>query len=265
MKIAMYQMRMHEDVQANIEKSLNALREAAGMGAELIVYPEIQLSPFFPQFEKQNVVNYAMTLSHPFITGMQEACREYHIMAAPNVYLCENGRYFDTTLLISSTGEIIGAQKMVHIAQAEQFYEQDYYAPADDGFKVFDTELGKIGVVVCFDRHYPESVRTEALMGAELILIPTANTSAEPSEMFEWELRVQAFQNSCPIVMCNRTGLEAQMDFCGESIAVDAYGNTIVKADAQEGIILADIDIENTLKVRNSKPYTQLRRTELYL
>ena len=111
---------------------------------------------------------------------------------------------------------------MVHIAQAEQFYEQDYYTPSDEGFKVFDTEFGKIGIVVCFDRHYPESIRTEVLRGADLILIPTVNTKAEPSLMFEWELRVQAFQNSVILAMCNRVGPEGNMCFSGESIVVDA-------------------------------------------
>ena len=92
----------------------------------------------------------------------------------------------------------------------------------DVGFKVFETEFGKLGIVVCFDRHYPESIRTEALKGADLILIPTVNTKAEPSEMFEWEVRVQAFQNSTIIAMCNRVGAEGDMDFSGESIVVDA-------------------------------------------
>lgn len=94
----------------------------------------------------------------------------------PNILLYENGKTYDASLLIQKDGTIAGVQKMVHIAQAEQFYEQDYYTPSDDGFHVFDTEYGKIGIVVCFDRHYPESIRTESLMGAELILIPTVNT-----------------------------------------------------------------------------------------
>ena len=92
---------------------------------------------------------------------------------------------------------------MVHVAQAEKFYEQDYYTPSDDGFHVFETVHGTIGIVVCFDRHYPESIRTEALRGADLIVIPTVNTKVEPSEMFEWELRVQAFQNSVAIESIN--------------------------------------------------------------
>ena len=87
-------------------------------------------------------------------------------MAAPNVYLKEGGRCFDATILIGRDGEIIGIQKMVHVAQAPQFNEQDYYTPSNDGFHVFQTDIGKIGIVVCFDRHYPESIRTETLMDA---------------------------------------------------------------------------------------------------
>lgn len=106
----------------------------------------------------------------------------------------------------------------------------DYYTPSNDGFKVFDTEYGKIGIVVCFDRHYPESIRTEALMGADLILIPTVNTIAEPSEMFEWEPRVQAFHNSISIAMCNRVGHEGEMNFSGESIVVSPNGEVLKKS-----------------------------------
>ena len=153
---------------------------------------------------------------------------------------------------------------MVHIAQAEQFYEQDYYTPSDDGFLVFDTDIGKIGIVVCFDRHYPESIRTETLKGANLILIPTVNVKTEPMEMFEWEIRVQAFQNSVAVAMCNRVGTEGEMEFAGESIVVDANGEILAKSDDTEQIIYTDIDLEVSEKIRRKKPYTSLRRKELY-
>jgi len=185
-------------------------------------------------------------------------------MAVPNIYLLENGKPYDTSILIDKNGNISGIQKMVHIAQADKFFEQDYYTPSDDGFKVFETEFGKIGIVVCFDRHYPESIRTEALNGADLILIPTVNTKAEPSEMFEWELRVQAFHNSTIIAMCNRVGAEGDMDFSGESIIVDANGNVIAKADDKEQILYVDVELKDASAIRASRPYTQLRRTEFY-
>lgn len=154
---------------------------------------------------------------------------------------------------------------MVHVAQAEHFYEQDYYTPSDDGFHVFDTDIGRIGIVVCFDRHYPESIRTEALMGADLILVPTVNEKAEPLTMFEWEIRVQAFQNSVAIAMCNRVGTEDDMQFAGESLVADAYGNLICKAGDEEGVLYAEVDLKESSDLRNKKPYTQLRRTEYYL
>lgn len=100
-----------------------------------------------------------------------------------------------TLLMIDSNEGLVGVSKMVYVYQANKFYEQDYYTPSEDGFKVYDTPFGKIGIVICFDRHLPESIRSCAKQGAELIIIPTANTLDEPMEMFEWEIRVQAYQN----------------------------------------------------------------------
>lgn len=112
---------------------------------------------------------------------------------------------------------------------------------------------------------FPESIRTESLQGADLILIPTVNTKAEPSEMFEWEVRVQAFQNSVAIAMCNRVGVEGEMDFAGESMAVDANGEILAQADDTEQIVYVDINLEKSGKVREKRPYTQLRRKEFYV
>ena len=118
--------------------------------------------------------------------------------------------------------------------------------------------------MVCFDRHYPESIRTEALRGAQLILIPTANTKAEPMELFEQEIRVQAYQNCCFLAMCNRTGTEDQMDFAGESLVCDPDGNTIAKAGYEEELLIVDIDLDQAKEACQSRPYLNLRRTEWY-
>jgi len=264
MRLALCQMKMSDSMQDNLQKSLTAIEEAAKQGADLILFPEIQLCPFFPQYEKLDVSEYAMPIHHPYLQQLQAACRAKHIMAAPNVYLSENGNTYDATILIDFDGAIAGIQKMVHIAQAKNFYEQDYYTPSDDGFHVFHTSLGSIGIVVCFDRHYPESIRTEALLGADLILIPTANTVDEPSELFEWELRVQAFQSSVAVAMCNRVGAEGSMQFSGESIVVDPCGNVLSKADASEQLMYVEMDLSQVLPCREGKNYTKLRRRELY-
>ena len=154
---------------------------------------------------------------------------------------------------------------MVHIAQAKQFYEQDYYTPSNDGFKVFDTEYGKVGIVICYDRHLPESIRTCTLMGAELIIIPTANTKAEPLEMFEWEIRVQAMQNQVFIAMCNRVGVEGSMEFAGESIVVDPMGNVLTKADHTEQLVVCSVDLEKSALLKKQVPYLGTRRPQWYL
>lgn len=264
MKIALCQMANTGSLSANLEKSIEAIKEAARNQADLILFPEVQLTEFFPQYPGQNVAQYQIPLDSEIVNAFCEAAKENGIMAVPNILLYENGRAYDASLLIEKDGTIAGVQKMVHIAQAEQFYEQDYYTPADDGFHVFDTPHGKIGIVVCFDRHYPESIRTESLMGAELILIPTVNTKTEPSEMFEWELRVQAFHNSVAVAMCNRVGKEGEMDFSGESIVVDANGEAIAKADDAEGLLYAEVNLPNSSVIRSRKTYTGLRRTEFY-
>lgn len=264
MKLALYQMRCETDKDANLHKSLAAIHTASHHGADLILFPEIHLSQFFPQYPDSGAEQYAATVDGTVVQAFREASKVGHIMAVPNFYLSEDGSYFDASVLIDADGEIIGVQKMVHIAQAEQFYEQSYYAPSNDGFHVYDTAVGKIGMVICFDRHYPESIRTEALMGADLILIPTANVKAEPSEMFQWEIRVQSFQNSVPIAMCNRVGQEDGMDFSGASIITDADGNLLALAGSEETILYAEVDMNQAKRTRNRRPYTQLRRTEWY-
>ena len=264
MKIAMAQMKMSESMEENLQKTIHLIREAGSQNTDLILFPEIQLTPFFPQYEGRDVSGYVLREEDPMVQEVCRACREEGIYASPNFYLEYDGKRYDTSLLINREGKIIGRQKMVHVAQCPSFYEQDYYTPSDDGFQVFDTEFGKIGIVVCFDRHYPESIRTEALRGADLILIPTANTTEEPSELFQWEIKIQAFQNSVFVAMCNRTGEEGEMTFSGESIVAGPGGENLVLAGAEEELLFCDVNLKAACEARNRKPYTQLRRKGLY-
>ncbi len=265
MKIAMAQMGNAGSVEKNLEKSIHFIALAAKQGCDLILFPEVQMTEFFPQHPGQDVRHYAVKPDSGLIRELCAACRDNHIMAVPNVYLEENGKYYDVSILIGSDGEILGKQKMVHIAYAEKFYETDYYSPSDDGFHVFETEFGNIGIVACFDRHYPESIRTEALLGADLILIPTVNTTDEPMELFEQEIRVQAFHNSVYAAMANRVGKEDEMEFAGESIVVSPEGETVFKADHREQLAVVEIEnIRHASEVRSRKPYTSLRRKEFY-
>lgn len=265
MKIALFQALIHADIQANLNKALAAMEQSAEAGAELICFPEIQFSPFFPQYPGRDASVYLFTPAHKALLALQDACRCHGIHAVPNLYLQENGKAYDASPMIAADGGILGVSKMVHVVQARQYYEQDYYTPSDSGFQVYDTAVGRIGIVICFDRHIPESIRTCALKGAQVIVVPTANTKAEPLELFEWEMRVQAMHNGVFIAMCNRVGEEGEMAFAGESLVIDPFGDVIVKADDHERLVLADLDYERIAAARQERPYLALRRPEKYL
>ena len=264
MKIALVQQTLSDNIEQNLSKALRSMEEAASHGAQLVCFTEVQLSPFFPQYQGIDASGYAITIDHPLLKRLQETCRVLNLVAFPNVYLQDGGKKFDASPVIDSDGRLLGISKMVHIVQAPCFFEQDYYAPSDTGFEVFDTAAGRIGVVICFDRHFPESIRSCALKGARLIIIPTANAKDEPLEMFEWELRIAAMQNGLFIAMCNRVGLEGKMDFCGESIVVDPRGDVIMKANDTEQILYADIDFGLIDEARKNRPFLKLRRPDAY-
>lgn len=263
-KLALVQPTLGEDMEQNLNKAISSMEEAASNGAQAVCFPEIQLSPFFPQYSKKDVSNYAISIDHNYVNQIREKCKSLNLVGFPNFYLQEYDNRFDASPVIDSDGSILGISKMVHIVQAPCFFEQDYYTPSDSGFLVYDTSIGKVGIVICFDRHFPESIRSCVLKGAEIIIIPTANTKGEPLEMFEWELRVPAMQNGVYIAMCNRVGIEGNMHFCGESIVVDPNGDIVCKADDTEQILYADIDLSLVSQARDTRPFLKLRRPEVY-
>lgn len=255
MKLAMAQMQMGNSVQENLDKTLQYIQQAGQAGADLIFFPEIQLCPFFPQYEKQDASPWLLTLDGPEVAAIRAACREARIYACPNLYLLQRERRYDASLMLGGAGELLGISKMVHIAQAKYFYEQNYYDPSDEGYRVYETYFGKIGVVVCFDRHHPDSIRSCAKQGAKLVIIPTANIQGEPLDLFEWEIRVQAYQNTTFIAMCNRVGTEGDVTFIGQSMLAGPDGRLLFKANDQEELLLLDLDLDLVEQVQAARPW----------
>ena len=259
MKLARTQMRMTSSTAENLEASIRFVERAKAAGAGLIFFPEVQLSPFFPQYEKRDASAWLMDEDGPEIQAFQAACRRLRLCACPNLYLRRrDGKAYDASIMIDGNGAVMGVSKMVHIAQARYFYEQDYYTPSNDGFKVYDTPFGKIGVVICFDRHLPDGIRSCAQQGAELVIIPTANLTTEPLELFEWEVRVQAFQNTVFVAMCNRVGPEGELTFAGESLLASPNGDLLFKAGGQEELLLLDVPLETVAYIRAARPWLTL-------
>lgn len=255
-------MSMSADMEQNEAKILTYCDKAAG--CDLLFFPEVQYTPFFPQYPKKNVERYAIALDDPKISRICRKAKEHQMFISPNVFLRDGNARYDASIWINQEGKLIDSAKMVHILNADKFFEQDYYTPSQDGFKVFDTKFGKVGIVICFDRHLPESIRTCALKGADLVIIPTANHTGEPLDIFEWEIRVQAMQNQVFIAMCNRVGTEGDVTFAGESLIAHPSGDLLYKADGQEQLITWDLDMSESAKWKKRRPFLMLRRPELY-
>jgi predicted amidohydrolase len=262
MKIAMAQMSMSNSIDDNFKKTIDFINQSKD--CDLLFFPEVQLTPFFAQYKisdlKMAKNELAITLDDEKISIIKELASKNNLYISPNFYIEDNGKYYDMSLMIDNNAKIIEKSKMVHIAQAKYFYEQDYYAPSDDGFKVVNTPFGKVGIVICFDRHIPQSIQSCAIQGAQFVIIPTANTCAEPMDMFEKEIQVQAYQNNVFIAMCNRVGKEDKMNFAGQSLIIDSNGNTLYKANDKEQLIKFDIDLSN----KKSRYYTELLRPNMY-
>lgn len=264
MKMALAQYAMHTGWRGNLKKVIELMKEAAAKSAEVICFPELQLSPFFPRHRRTAVPEYIMDMNHPAVGKLREQCAALKLTAVLNIYLKEKGKLYDASPVISAEGAVLGISKMVHITQIPNFYEQDYYAPSDTGFQVFDSGNLKIGVVICFDRHFPESVRSCALKGAELVVIPTANLKGEPIDLFIAEMRAAALQNTVYIALCNRVGKEDAVTFAGASAVIDPNGKVIAEAGDGEQVLYANVDQALVEKTRRERPWLKMRRPDLY-
>jgi len=229
------------------------------------LFPRTAIQPILSTIFKKNVNEFLFEKGHPFLKKLIYYSKQLNLVTVSNFYLLENEKKYDASPVINSDGAVLGFSKMVHIVQIPQFYEQDYYHPSDTGFKVYDTSAGKIGVVICYDRHFPESIRTCVLKGAQIIVIPTAIVQGEPLEKFDWELRISAMQNNVFIAICNRVGVEGEMVFCGGSMVVNPDGDIIKKAGEKEQVLLSDVDFSLIEKSRKIRPYLKLRRPQIYL
>ncbi|NOZ04590.1 MAG: carbon-nitrogen hydrolase family protein [FCB group bacterium] len=267
MKIALIQQPAIPDREANIRRGLINLAHAAKEGADLVVFPELAFDRFFPQYPTDtNSLELAETIPGPTTALFAAQAKEHGVVVVLNLFEEEGGRTFDSSPVIDNDGTILGVTRMVHIADCDCFYEKNYYTPGDHGAPVYDTAIGKLGVAICYDRHYPEYMRALALNGAELVVIPQAGTINEwPKGVFEAELQTAALQNGYFTALVNRVGKEDKMVFAGESFITAPSGEVIARAPAGEEFILcAEIDLSQVNESPGRKLFLRDRRPEIY-
>ncbi len=268
MRIALVQSSAGPDREANLERALASMREARERGAELVVFPELALDRFFPQYRTCGWADGAAEpVPGPTTDRIAALARELSLVTVFNLYeRDEAGRTFDSSPVIDADGTLLGVTRMVHITDYEGFYEQAWYHPGDRGAPVYDTAVGRVGVAICYDRHYPEYMRALGAAGAELVCIPQAGTAGEwPEGMYEAEVRTAAFQNGYYAALCNRVGEDGALRFAGESFVSDPEGRIVARGAAdRDDLVVADLDPEACASSTARRLFWRDRRPSLY-
>lgn len=267
MRIALVQQRATADRDANRQRGLDAVREAAANGANIICFAELAFDPFWPRRPTDGShAELAEPIPGPTTDAFAALARELGVVIVLNVYERDGDLCYDSSPVIDADGSLMGTTRMVHITDYPCFHEQGYYSPGDHGAPVWETRHGRIGVAICYDRHYPEYMRALALKGADLVIVPQAGAVGEwPEGLYEAEMRVAAFQNGYFTALCNRVGEEECLTFAGESFVCDPAGNVIARAgQGTEEILLCDVDLGQVTSSHARNLFLRDRRSELY-
>jgi len=267
MRIALVQQEASQDKQHNLERGLEAARRAAGEGAQFVCFAELAFEPFYPQRPASGgEKRLAEPIPGPMTERFQGLAAELGVVVVLNLFERDGEETFDTSPVIDADGTLLGRTRMVHITEYDCFHEQGYYTGGDTGAPVYSTRAGRIGVAICYDRHYPEYMRALAVGGAEIVVVPQAGAMGEwPEGLYEAEMRVAAFQNGYFTALCNRVGEEECLTFAGESFVCDPAGRVIARASTlEEAILYADLDIEEVATSHARQLFLRDRRPELY-
>ncbi|MEK7793615.1 MAG: nitrilase-related carbon-nitrogen hydrolase [Candidatus Hydrogenedentota bacterium] len=267
MKIALIQERLASSVEETIVLNVRAAREAGKSGAKLIAFAELAFWPFFPQQRRDGrPAPHAETIPGPTTDRFAAIARECGAVIVLNLYEKDGDRSYDSSPVIDSDGQIKGVARMMHIMDGPCFHEQDYYDPGDRGALVCDTAAGRIGVAICYDRHYPEYMRALGVQGAQLVVIPQAGVADEwPGGLYEAEVQVAAMQNGYFAALVNRVGQDGDLLFAGESFVTDPMGRMMTRAPrGEDGILYADIDYALLDSCPARRHFLRDRRPDIY-
>ena len=282
-KYAGIQMQCSKSVEENIQKADHMVREAAAFGAQIILLPELFERWYFCQERNYDYYAYASTLvENPAVQHFQKVAEELKVVLPISFYERDVNNFYNTVAVIDADGKILGTYRKTHIPDDHYYQEKFYFSPGNTGFKVWDTRHGKIGVGICWDQWFPEAAREMALMGAELLLYPTAIGSEpilEVDSMPHWRRCMQghAACNIVPVVAANRIGEEkvlpskenagqsSSLIFYGSSFVTDATGEIVMQAERdKEMIVYGESDLDENRELRVGWGLFRDRRPEMY-
>ncbi len=274
--VAATQMACNDVVWDNINKAEALVREAAAKGAQIILIQELFENLYFCQKQVPDYFRLAKSVQdNDAVNHFKKLAAELNVVLPVSFFEKQNNVYFNTLAVIDADGSMLGIYRKTHIPDGPGYSEKFYFSPGDTGFKVFKTRFGTIGFGICWDQWFPETARSLALMGAEIIFYPTA-IGSEPSvpdydSMDHWQRTMQGHSaaNIVPVVASNRVGVEhigdSQITFYGSSFITDQFGKKIAEADrAQETVLTATFDLDAIGEARSFWGIFRDRRPDVY-
>lgn len=281
--VAAVQMSIPETPEKSVEKADKLIREAAAKGADIILLPELFENWYFCQERRYDSYKLALPLEeNPAVRHFKGVASELGVVLPISFFERDNTVLYNSLAMIDADGEILGVYRKTHIPDDHFYQEKFYFTPGNTGFKVWDTKFGRIGAGICWDQWFPEAARCMALMGAELLLYPTAIGSEpiiECDSMPHWRRCMQGHSaaNLMPVIAANRVGIErvtpdednshqsSSLTFYGSSFITDGTGALLQSADRESDcVILQELDLDAIADLRMSWGVFRDRRPEAY-
>ena len=268
------QMRILDDMDANLEHALALVRQAAKKGAKIISLPELYRTHYFPQYRRKDYQKYAETIPGESTKAFADLAKELGIVViVPLFEKGRNGKYYNAAVVIDEKGRLLPTYHKTHIPQDERFYEKDYFSPGKSGYKTYRTKFGTIAVLICYDQWFPEAARMATLSGADIIFYPTAigtirgyaHADGDWHDAWETVMRGHAIANGIHVVAINRVGREDKLEFWGQSFVCDSFGGMLARADAKkEQVLISKLDLAHNRRIREGWGFFKNRRPDTY-
>lgn len=265
------------DLPANADKAEALVRRAAAGGAGLVLVQELSATPYFCIEERSEYFALARPMQgHPQIARFADLARELGVVLPCSYFERAGQVFFNSVAMIDADGRVLGNYRKTHIPQGPGYEEKYYFSPGDTGYRVWDTAVGRVGLGICWDQWFPECARAMALMGAEVLLYPTAIGSEPPAPGYDsqphWEtvMRGHAGANIMPLLASNRIGREVapggrEVTFYGSSFIADHTGAVVLRASrTEEDVLVHRFDLQATADLRASWGIFRDRRPETY-
>ena len=257
--------------QAMIDKHLGMIRQASEAGSRIVCLQELFYGPYFCAEQQTRWYDFTEAVPDgPTTRLMQEQARRHKLALVVPVYEREQeGVYYNTAAVIGADGSYLGKYRKTHIPHvAPGFWEKFYFRPGNLGYPVFDLGVARVGVYICYDRHFPEGARALGLAGAEIVFNPSATVAGLSEYLWKLEQPAHAVANGYFVGAINRVGVEAPWnigEFYGSSYFCDPRGQFLAQASRdKDEVLTADLDLDRIGEVRKTWPFFRDRRPDMY-